>query len=171
MARFVLWTAASLSISLSTACVVPPSLQLDEPDARENAAPIITSVTTDNALSLVEPGPITNIRQGVGSLTVTLRDADLDDRLFVSMFVDYKISDPTSSRADCEAPPGTTATRTINCPITGLCQSTDVGQTRLLWIEVFDREPLDSGVPLYRAMPAGGASSKWSFSLQCQERP
>ncbi len=169
VARFVLVTVAFVPFASCTACAVPPSLQLDEPDARENAAPIITSVTTDNALSLVEPGPITDIKRGRGSLTVTLRDADIDDKLFVRMFLDYRVSDPTPSRVFCESSPSTTASRTTNCDISGLCLSGDVGQTRLLWIEVFDREPLGSGIPLHRAMPAGGASSKWSFSLQCQE--
>jgi hypothetical protein len=168
LARFVLICAAAVVLP-SFACAVPPSLQLDQPDAGENAAPIVTSVSNAAAEELIEPGPIT-VAQGAGTLSVTLRDADVGDALFVRMFVDYNRPDPTPPRVLCSTASGTTVKRTASCPITGLCQTSDIGQERNLWIEVFDRQPLETGLPLYRAMPTGGASSKWQFTMRCQER-
>jgi hypothetical protein len=152
----------------ASACAVPPTLQLDQPDAGENAAPIITSVSNAAAEELVEPGPVTLVR-GRGTFSVTLRDADVGDALNVRMYVDYNRPDPTPARAACRVAPGTTVKRTTSCDISGVCTMTDVGQERLLWIEVFDRPLLESGLPRFRAMPMGGASSKWQFTMQCQE--
>lgn len=152
------------------ACVSPPALQLDQPDAGENAAPIITSVSNAAAMELVEPGPIT-LERGRGTLAIRLRDADVGDTLNVRLYVDYNRPDPSPARASCRVAPGSTVARTTTCDVAGVCTTADVGVERLLWIEVFDRELLDSGQPRFRAMPAGGASSKWTFMMQCQEPP
>lgn len=167
VARFVLHLGALVSLPLC-ACAVPPSLQLDQPDAGENAAPIITSVSDGAAKELVEPGPV-NLVRGRGTLSITLRDADIADVLNVRLYVDYNSPDPTPPRATCRASASTTVSRSTVCDISGVCTMADVGQTRLLWIEVFDREVLESGMPRFRAMAAGGASSKWQYSMQCQE--
>jgi hypothetical protein len=167
MARFVLVLMATVSAPLP-ACVVPPALQLDEPDAGENAAPIITSLSGADAKELVEPGPVTFFR-GRGALSITLRDADVEDVLYVRVYVDYNKPDPTPPRASCSAAASVNASRTTTCDLSGVCTTADVGQSRLLWVEVFDRELLESGMPRFRAIPAGGASSKWQFDLRCQE--
>jgi len=164
LARFVLL----IGVAVLTACVSPPNLQLDQPDAGENAAPIITSVSNAAAVELVEPGPVT-IERGRGALAIRLRDADVTDTLNVRLYVDYNRPDPTPARAACRVAPGTTVQRTTTCDISGVCTAADIGAQRLLWIEVFDRELLEAGQPRFRAMPAGGASSKWVFMLQCQE--
>jgi hypothetical protein len=180
VARFVLVLAATVppallpTVSLTllggqlTGCAVPPALQLDEPDAGENAAPIITSISGSDAKELVEPGPVTFDR-GRGTLSVSLRDADVEDELFVRLYVDYNKPDPTPARASCSAAPSITASRTTTCDISGVCTTADIGMPRLLWVEVFDRELLQGGNPRFRAMPAGGASSKWHFTLMCEE--
>jgi hypothetical protein len=168
VARFVLIPVALVLLSTFPACAVPPALQLDQPDAKENGAPIITALTV-GAQALAEPGPITEIERGRGNMAVTVRDTDVEDTIFIRMFVDYGLPNPTAPRSFCKVLPGTTVSRTISCDISGLCTDGDIDENRLLWIEVFDREPLDSGIPRYRVMPEGGYSSKWSFSLQCQE--
>lgn len=165
LARFVLVFTGAV---IAPACVSPPNLQLDQPDAGENAAPIITSVSNAAAVELIEPGPVT-IERGRGALAIRLRDADVSDTLNVRLYVDYNRPDPTPARAACRVAPGTTVQRTTTCDISGVCTSADIGAQRLLWIEVFDRELLEAGQPRFRAMPAGGASSKWVFMLQCQE--
>ncbi|MEZ4359711.1 MAG: hypothetical protein R3B48_05985 [Kofleriaceae bacterium] len=150
------------------ACAVPPALQLDQPDAGANAAPIITSVSNGAAQALVEPGPVT-LDRGRGTFSIALRDANPEDTLNVRLYVDYNRPDPTPPRASCRVAPGTSVNRTTTCDISGVCTTADVGEVRLLWIEVFDREILESGLPRFRAMPSGGASSKWQFEMQCQE--
>ncbi len=168
MARFMLLTGALVIFPAAIACAVPPGLQLDQPDAKENSAPIITAAAV-GAEALTEPGPITEIERGRGNMAVTVRDTDVEDTLYIRMFVDYGLPDPTAPRGFCKTTPGITTSRTISCDISGICTNDDIDVTRLLWIEVFDREPLDSGTPRFRVMPEGGYSSKWAFSLQCQE--
>jgi hypothetical protein len=181
VARFVLGRAVlrsslpivtSLGTSLLTlaACAVPPSLQLDEPDARVNSAPIILSISDSAARELVEPGPI-SLEVDRGALSLTLRDTDLDDTLYVRFYADYNAPEPTPALAACRIAPSGAVNRTLNCLVDGLCTESDVGRERNLWIEVFDREVLESGTPRYRAMPAGGASTKWQFRLNCKESP
>lgn len=174
LARFVLRNAAlrpSLLIASLTAaasCAVPPSLQLDEPDARINSAPIILSISDSAARELVEPGPIT-LEVDRGALSLTLRDTDLDDTLYVRFYANYNAPEATPPLAACRVSPSASVKRTLNCLVDGLCTESDVGRERSLWIEVFDRELLESGTPRYRAMPPGGASSKWQFRLNCKE--
>lgn len=180
VARFMLGNRAlraSLSITASMSalwlvsaagCAVPPSLQLDEPDARVNSAPTIVSISDSAARELVEPGPVT-VEVARGSLSLLLRDTDLDDTLYVRFYANYNAPDPTPALASCRAAPSGLVTRTTNCPIDGLCTESDAGRERTLWIEVFDRDLLDSGTPRYRAMPVGGMSTKWQFRLNCKE--
>jgi hypothetical protein len=167
MAHF-LHTVALGMLSSVVACAVPPSLREDQPDAGVNAAPVITSVSNGAAQELVEPGPVT-LDRGRGTFSVTVRDANVEDTLNVRVYVDYNRPDPTPARASCRVAAGTTASRSTTCDISGVCTTADVGQDRLLWIEVFDRELLESGLPRFRALPAGGASSKWQFFMRCQE--
>lgn len=179
VARFVLVLGANVLSALPSAlpltllgspllaCVVPPALQLDEPDAGENAAPIITSIIGSDAKELVEPGPV-SFDRGRGTLSISLRDADVTDELFVRVYVDYNKPDPTPARASCSTAPSEVPSRSTSCNIAGVCTTADIGMQRLLWIEVFDRELLQGGMPLFRAT-AGGFSSKWQFTLICEE--
>ena len=50
----------------------------------------------------------------------------------------------------------------------GVCQSADIGQTRVLQFVVFDRKPLDFGLPLYQHMDPGGLSTSRTYFLKCQ---
>lgn len=167
-ARFLQLLICTVFLAVPS-CAVPPSLQLDPPDARENAAPLITSVSNAAAQELVEPGPVTLVR-GRGTLSVSLRDIDVSDTLFVRLYVDYNRPDPTPARASCSVAPGSTVARTATCSVGGVCTAADIGEERLLWIEVFDRELLDSSTPLFRAMVSGGASSKWQYFMRCQDQ-
>lgn len=166
----VLVAASVAAAAAAAGCAVPPSLQLDEPDARVNSAPIILSISDSAARELVEPGPV-SLEVDRGSLSLILRDTDLDDTLYVRFYADYNAPEPTPALAACRISPSGTVNRTLNCLVDGLCTESDVGRERNLWIEVFDREVLESGTPRYRAMPAGGASTKWQFRLNCKESP
>jgi hypothetical protein len=149
-------------------CVIPPPLKLDLPDAGVNSPPAILSVRDEAAKDLMEPGPVV-LSRGAGTVSVTMLDVDISDESFVRVFVDYNRPDPTAARAACRAPTTGQSRRTVTCDVSGVCQQTDVGTERLMWIEVFDREPLDTGTPRFRAMPPGGLSTRWQFFLRCQE--
>lgn len=159
-----------LVCSFPMACVIPPPLSLDLPDAAPNAAPAVLSVRDEAAQDLVEPGPVLFLR-GAGTLALTVYDTDLSDESYIRLFVDYNRPDPTPARASCKASGSGQPRRTTTCDISGVCQTADIGQERLLWVEVFDREPLDSGEPRFRAMPADGLSSRWQFFMKCEDIP
>jgi hypothetical protein len=158
--------AAMLSI-FSVGCIIPPSLSVDNQDAGVNSPPAIVQVNSDQQ-ELPEPGPVLFTR-GTGKLTLTLLDTNIDDTLFVRVFVNYKITDPTSPRAFCSASPGSVK-RTCTADLAGLCTQNDVGMTALdMAVVVFDREPLDSGTPVFQALPPDGLSTGKFFHLTCAE--
>ncbi len=132
------------------------------PDAAPNSPPAITMLIADG-VELTEYQTV-NFEQGHGTLTARLVDGDADDTLFVRAFVDYNNPDPTPPRASCM-----TSQRECVLDLAGLCETTDINQTRLLQVLVFDREPIDNGRPLFQAMPPDGLSTSRTFFLRCQE--
>lgn len=150
------------------ACVIPPSLSVDTQDAGIDSPPAIVSVRSDQT-ELPEPGPVLfAIGSTAGSLNLTLVDTDIGDTLYVRIFVDYNTPDPTPPRSTCSTA-SSTALRTATCPLNGLCETADLGQTRNLTIVVFDRQVLDSGAPLYQSIPPGGMSTSRFYFLKCQQ--
>ncbi len=156
-------------------CVIPPSLSVDNADAGVNSPPSIVSARVDS-VEITEPGPVTNGLGQSALLGLTLLDTDLNDTLYVRVFVGYKdailgeTTTATPPRSTCVAAAAKTAQRTATCDLTGLCESQDVGVTRSMTIVVFDRQPMDTGDPQYQAMPAGsgGQSTSRFFYLKCQ---
>ena len=158
-------------------CVIPPSLSVDNADAGVNSPPAIVSARAD-LVDMTEPGPVTFSLGQSSQLLLTLLDTDLGDTLYVRVFVGYNDSvlgegaNPTPPRSTCSTGNTKTAQRSASCDLTGLCQTQDVGQTRGMTIVVFDRQPMDTGTPLYMAMPldSGGQSTSRFFYLKCQPR-
>lgn len=149
-----------------TGCVFPPSLQVQD-DAGVNSPPAIVAVLGDQA-PLPEPGPVSVERgDAAGSLRVSLIDSDVDDPLFVRIFVDYNMPDRLPARIKCAATPNTTAFRTATCSLPGLCATSDIGVQRNMMIAVFDRQPEDGGADP-QAMPDGGLSTYRFYFLKCQ---
>jgi hypothetical protein len=146
-------------------CILPPSLSTDDQDAGVNSPPSITAVRTD-ADNLFEPGPV-SITRNSGTINFDLLDTDVDDTLQVRVFIDYTIKTPTPVRAQCTAPPTGTPMRTVTCTASAICQPGDDGQTRNLTAVVFDRLPLESGNPMFQAMPEGGLSTSRFFFVNC----
>ena len=101
---------AMVFATMFTGCVIPPSLSVDTTDAGANSAPAIVSVRAD----LVEFPQFSTLvfekGNGAGQLNVTLHDTDLDDTLYVKIFVNYNRPDPTPARSECK-----TAGRTVEC--------------------------------------------------------
>jgi len=150
-------------------CVIPPSLSVDNQDAGVNSPPAILAVRSDDQ-ELPEPGPVLFDR-GVGLLNAQLLDTDVEDTLYLRIFVDYTLDDPKPARATCTATPTGNAQRTVTCDLRALCGVSDIGQTRLMSVKVFDREPLEAGDPAFQAMPPGGLSTGKFFQLRCQDPP
>jgi hypothetical protein len=153
---------------LFTGCVIPPSLSVDTTDAGLNAAPAITSVQADG-VELPEWKTVT-FEQGTGSLNLVVYDTDLDDTLYVKIFVDYNNPDQTPSRSECVGASGRSVQRSATCPLAGLCQTADIGKERLMQVIVFDRAIIEGQVPLFQAMVPGGLSSSRTFKLICLAR-
>jgi hypothetical protein len=148
-------------------CVFPPSLSVDvTTDAGANAAPAITSVRADG-VELPEFAKV-NFERGAGTLNLVLYDTDLDDTLYAKAFIEYRTTDPTPARSNCLTA-GSTVQRSCTLDLAGLCQAADVGVQRLMQLLVFDRQVLDTGEPLYQAMPPGGLSTSRTYFLICQD--
>ncbi len=147
-------------------CVIPPSLSVDTTDAGANSVPSITSVRADG-VELPEYARV-NFERGSGTLNLVLYDTDLDDFLFAKVFIEYKSTDPTPPRSNCQTA-GATVQRSCTLDLAGLCQAADVGVDRLMQLLVFDRMVLDFGEPLYQAMPPGGLTTSRTYTLRCQE--
>lgn len=158
--------AVAFAVYLFGGCVIPPSLSVDNQDAGINSPPAILAVRSDQQ-ELPQPGPVLFDR-GHGSLSVTLIDTDLTDKLYVRVFVGYTVAAPTAPRSTCTAS-GETATRTAMCDLAALCLPADVGQERLMSILVFDRMPLESGSPPFQAMDPPGITTNRIYQLKCQE--
>ena len=152
-------------------CVIPPSLSADNQDAGTNSPPAITSVHSDQ-VELSEPGPVTQAR-GTGELVVSMIDTDIGDTLFVRVYVNYTINNPTAARASCTAAPNQSAKRSCTADLRGLCLAADVitsSTTPLdMTVLVFDRELLDDGTPAFQAMPPDGLTTGKFYHLICVE--
>lgn len=161
--------AVGVLLSLLVGCVIPPSLSVDNQDAGANSPPAITAVRADQD-AYSEPGPITLV-SGEGSLNVQLLDTDLNDTLYVRLFVEYTIDSPKAARSTCTAPPIDAVKRSVTCDVRAVCLPEDVtrppDKPLSLSIVVFDREPLESGDPPFQAMPEGGLSTSRFFFLSC----
>lgn len=147
--------------------MIPPDLSVDTMDAGANSPPAILAVRSD-LQELPEPGPVTFDR-GTGSMNLTLIDTDITNVLYVRVFVDYTVSDPTAPRSSCTAAPTGTAQRSCTAELAALCLMADVGVERFMTVHVFDRVPLESGTPPFKAMDEGGLTTSKSYKLTCQE--
>jgi len=158
-----------LSLMMLVSCVIPPSLSVGE-DAGVNSPPAILAVTSDQN-ALPEPGPVLfDMGVTAGDLSVSLIDTDIQDTLYVRIFIDYNLPNRLDARSKCAAPPSATPKRTATCNLRSLCAAEDLGTQRNMTIVVFDREPLATGSedPPFQAMPTGGLSTSRFYFLKCQ---
>lgn len=155
------------------ACVIPPSLSVDNQDAGTNAPPAITAVRAeDEPLVEADPDKAALFTAGEGSLSISLLDPDTTDTLYVRIFVNYTLARPENFRASCVAGPSTTPRRTATCDVGAVCfdDPAEFTKTHNMTVHVFDRMPLDEGEPRHMAMPEGGLSASKFFFLRCQGR-
>jgi hypothetical protein len=161
-----------LSLVLATAlaaCVVPPPLASDNPDASVNHPPVFRTVRNGAGEELVRPGPLSFV-VGQDDLRVTVADSDLSDTLYLRMYISYGVPVATAPRAECRVQPSATPTeeRTITCPLLGVCTD-DIadGAVRVFEIDVLDREPITSDVRLYRDVTPPGEIATYWWNLMC----
>lgn len=150
-------------------CVLPPTLSIDTSDGGVNSPPAITAVRSDEQ-ELPEPGPV-NFETGInaGTMSISLIDTDVEDNLYVRLFVNYTVAKPTSPRSECESAPTGTPQRTATCTLSALCLESEVGNTELfLTVQVFDRKVDNLELPAFKAMPDGGLTTSRSYFLNCQ---
>ena len=162
--------APALALSLALpGCVVPPDLSLEGDDVpAENSPPVLVSVADRSGNPFTRPGPHT-ITIGDDRLTVTVADNDRADVLTLYFFVDYGLPLPTSRRVECLAAPGANGERerTVVCDINTVCLPAEVGTDHVLEIEVFDRNPVDTGDPPFRSVTPPGLSTSWWWDITC----
>ena len=166
----VLRALLALQFAMFAGCVIPPSLSVDTTDAGANSAPAIVSVRADLvefpqfSTLVFEKGP------SAGQLNVTLHDTDLDDILYVRIFVNYNHPDPVPARSECKAGGGHVE-RSCSAPMEGVCTTADIGANPLPIMQgfVFDREPQPDIPPRYQGLPPGGLSTSQTFFLRCQD--
>jgi hypothetical protein len=150
-------------------CIFPPSLSVDVQDAGIDSPPAITAVRSSN--QELPEGATANFTFGqMDMINLTLLDTDVVDTLYVRIFVNYAPNNPSAPRAFCQSAAGTTAFRTATCDTTALCMQQDINAPDLLMrIVVFDRQVLDSGTPLFMAMPPGGQMTSRAYPLVCSQ--
>ncbi len=160
------------SVLAAPACVVPPPLELDQPDAGPNAPPIFTAASDSAGTPIRPPGVVTVNRLDLtGRLSFTLYDVDADDTLYVRLYVDYDSNAPLPARSDCFAPPpaaGTQLRTASDCEKAILCNPADVGVPHRLEADVSDR-PLAQPTSNHRDIEPPGLGSTWTWQLQCIE--
>ena len=147
------------------ACVVPPPLEVDTSDGGANSPPAITSVIDTSGTSRRPPDTITLLTMPLPqTLRVGLVERDVDDDLFLQLFVDYETASPHDADVNCTAPPigDGSSTRSADCTTNSLCDTAPSEHT--LEIEVYDREPQPNAP--YRE--TDGFFATWTFHLVCQ---
>ncbi len=149
---------------------IPPTLELEQP-VEPNSPPVTLSVRGPTGDELPWPGPVTLVR-GTGTATLVVRDLDLADSLYVQFFVDYGMPDPQPTRTpSCRVGPvigGDSPDRTISCDIRGVCLPGDVGISRTLLVDAYDREPqLGTDSDLFRTVTEPGYRYEKVYDLLC----
>jgi hypothetical protein len=158
----VLTIVPVLAIVLLASCVVPPPLEVDTSDGGVNAPPTIVNVIDTSGTSRRPPDTITLLTTPQ-EIIVNLVERDVEDELFLQLFVDYQLM-VHDADVNCTAPPTAdrSSTRSTSCVTTSLCDTAPSEHT--LEIEVYDREP-EPNAP-YR--DTEGFFATWTFHLVCQ---
>ena len=143
---------------LGSACIFPPELQVSANDAGPSSPPVITSAGP--APDFLFPGPVILDRQDSRTLSLTVRDNDVDDVIFVRLYIDYGLPNPEPAFAECQAAATGEAARVVACPVNSLCNPIEDSDTGAHVLEAMvvdraflaDSDPAAEEQPLYRAV-------------------
>lgn len=157
-----------LILSTAIGCVIPPPLEQDtSEDGGVNSFPSIVEIDSN----FPPPGPISLNQQDQRDMTFKVHDADVEDTIWVYLFRDYNYPDPTPHLSSCQSSLSEME-RDLTCPLNRMCGFVDPGDTiHVLEALVTDRELLDEGEPLYRALPDGAGFSFRSWLMTCSVSP
>jgi hypothetical protein len=168
---FIATTGPALGLAVTTVgCVVPVPLELETADAGPTALPEFVSAAPGE---FEFPGPVVLDHGDQRRMSITLRDRDLDDTLYVRMYVDYGLPNETAVVSDCVAVPSTTLTRIADCSTAAICTSIADSDKHILEAMVSDREflpigdPRGMGQPLFREVPFDAAFNFRYWQLTC----
>jgi len=163
---------------MQVACLIPPDLEPASQDAGGGSPPVILSA---QPAEFAFPGPIVLERGDLRTLSLEVKDADIEDTLFVQLYVDYNrppTNEPTPAYAACQVAPNGTATRLIACDTGALCNSIEPGSETIDHVLeamvadrsfILDSDPQAFGQPPYRALaePEKASFNFSSWVLHC----
>jgi hypothetical protein len=171
-ARWMCLSLALLALLEVTACVIPPELEPDTGDAGPSSPPVIVEAGPSPDFQF--PGPVVLARQDSRRMSLTLKDNDVADVLYIKLYVDYGRPTATPAWADCQAAPSGVPVRIAECPVSALCTSIGGNDASDHYLEamVADRPFLaadDPDQPPYRALDdiARAAWSVRSWLMRC----
>ena len=156
-------------------CPFPPPLEVEQADGGSSSPPVITDNVSPEEFRF--PGPITLFRNDARSFSLSLRDAEVNELLFVRMYVDYQADAPTNFLSDCVAASNGEVIRQASCPAARLCDdipNTDT-ESHALDVMVSDREflpsgdPAAEGQPAFRAVASGGVPTIRTWLMKCED--
>jgi hypothetical protein len=150
---------------VSSGCFLPPSL---EPEPENDAAPNSIPVIIDTTFPTTGPVPIR--KDGQDPVTLTIRDLDNSDTVYVYFYVDYGHPEPGPPLAECTGAGGQND-RVLTCEINSLCYRIPLPDNQVHFLEavVADRERLRTGEPRNRAFPEGTGISYRAWLMNCTE--
>lgn len=164
-ATTIFWMIAT---GVAAGCFLPPSL---EPETEADAAPNSIPVIVDFTFPATRPLPI---RKDVQEpVTLTVRDLDIADTVYVYFYVDYGLPELGPPLNEC-AGAGGSIDRTLNCDLNSLCYRIPLPDTQVHFLEavVADRERSttnEQGDPINRAFPEGTGISYRAWLMSCTE--
>jgi hypothetical protein len=168
--------AMGIALLQAAACVIPPQLEQDTGDAGPSAPPVI--LEAGPAPDFQFPGPLLLARQDSRQMSLTVRDNDVADVLYVKLFVDYDRPLPLPAPADCQAAPSGAPVRIVECPVSALCNQIAGNDEDDHYLEalvadrpfILDGDVGAIGQPPYRALDDAGraAWSVRSWLMRCQ---
>lgn len=171
MLLFASGSALGLAVT-AAGCVVPVPLELETADAGPTAQPELVSAAPGE---FDFPGPLALDPGDQRRMSLTLRDRDLEDTLYVRMFVDYGLPNQTGFVSDCVAVPSGALTRIADCSTSAICNSVTDSDKHVLEAMVSDREFLPTGDPraagqdAFRELPIDAAFDYRFWQLTCTQ--
>lgn len=164
-----LWRAKPIVVLAlcSVGCVIPPPLERETGrDAQVNSIPVIVEVDPN----FPTPGPIAVKRTEQEPMSLTVRDLDVEDTIWVYFYVDYNYPQAEPSLNQCQSSVQS-IDRVLTCPLFALCAFEDgpADELHILEAMVTDRELLPVGEPQYRALPADAGVSFRTWVMTCND--
>ena len=169
--------AFALVLPLLGGCLFSPDLSVDEDEFTAPYPPVIFS----SADPFEFPGPLLINRGETRILSVTVLDNDIDDTIFMRLYVDYTLENPLPALSECSAPSSEFEARILTtCPMSAVCNLIPVGADDELHILealvsdspfVTDSDPIAEGQPAFRAIadPVNSTPVVRSWPFRCVE--